>query len=592
MAAERAGGLGCGMLIRASGGSVGMGESWGRSCPSVQRGRPNTHGTRGFRKTCLFAGKTNCTPGRPAPLCITTAPQPGIPMNRFLSGLSLSLLLLVGSCVWIIQSGSVEEVSAGSPTVVTAPMKAFLQNGDVVVYDDGADISSTSIFGPGLRYPLNRETGVQVSEVPLDSVVGIEAFRGRIDPVGTAAMSVLATALGVVGGSALAVAIFGSCPTVYASPEGGGALQAEAFSYSIAAQAEAGDLDRLRIEPDADGVIRLELRNEALETHYINFLELVEVEHVPGVNVVSDEEGVPVGASDLKAPLSATDRDGRSVLSDVVARDDLAFSSTEARIMAATSEDSREYLDLAFPNPRAEEAVLLLDLRNSLLNTVLFYDLMLGTVGAQALNWWGGNLEGIGAAFEVARWYLETLGLTVQVGTGDGWETVTTVGDTGPIAWEEIGVRIPVPESGPVRVRLSFLVDDWRFDRVALGSLAETDPHGRVPIHRVVTGEEAEDPGAVARLAAADDEYLLTYPGTSATLEFLPNAASPGKDRTYLLATQGYYIEWIRPEWIRRSRQVAPFQPGPGSVERLMAAWMEKKDTFEEAFFGSKIPVR
>jgi hypothetical protein len=35
-----------------------------------------------------------------------------------------------------------------------------------------------------------------------------------------------------------------------------------------------------------------------------------------------------------------------------------------------------------------------------------------------------------------------------------------------------------------------------------------------------------------------------------------------------------------------------PFEAGQGSVERLMAAWLQKRDTFEDAFFNSKIPVR
>ena len=310
-------------------------------------------------------------------------------MRKALAIFSLSLGLLASSCVLIFQGGEIEEIDPVDPVPVTVtnPMKAFLQNGDVVLYRDGAAIDTASILGDGVRYSLNRGSVVPVSELSLDSIIGIEAFQGSLRPVESILATLGASVGTVLGGSALAIAVFGSCPTFYASPAEGGALQAEAFSYSIASQLEARDLDGLQIFPDADGMIRLEIRNEALETHYINHLELVAVEHDFGVQVVPNEEGIPIGASRPRPPSAARDRGGRSVLDLVLATDDLSFSSSEERIRSATTQDSRDYLELIFPRPESDEAALLLDLRNSLLNTVLYYDLLLGTVGAQALNW-------------------------------------------------------------------------------------------------------------------------------------------------------------------------------------------------------------
>lgn len=515
-------------------------------------------------------------------------------MMKKLSMALLGCVILLGACVVIIQKGEVEEIDpvSSQPTVVTVPMKAFLSNGDVVVYADGADVAAARILGPGMRFNLNRDASVRVTEVPLDSVIGIEAFRGGLNAPATIGATVLASAVTFVGANVLAIAIFGSCPTVYASPEGGGALQAEAFSYSIASELEGTDLDRISVVPDADGVLRLELRNEALETHYINYLGLVAVDHPPEVRVVPDEGGGLLGIREPVAPLEARDRDGRPVLDLVLAEDEMAFSSTEARIMAATSEDSREYVDLEFPSPGSTDAVLLLDFRNSLLNTVLYYDLLLGSAGVQAVNWWGGSLDGIAAAFEMGRWYLDNLGMTVQVQELGEWRMVTRVPDAGPIAWKEVGVRVPVPDSGPLRVRLSFMADDWRIDRVSLGIPAEIEPSREISLHRVIASTGQEDAAALSHLSGADEDYLITYPGTSAILEFLPSSPTPGRTTTYLLATKGYYIEWMRPEWIRRAQEGNPFRAGPGAVERLMATWIEKKASIEEAFFGSKIPVR
>jgi hypothetical protein len=511
---------------------------------------------------------------------------------RFIPVIILTVALV--SCVVIFERGSVDSIdpAPGRPIHVETPVKAHLLDGGVVVFADGATVSDSEITGQGLRFGLLRRPGELVRQVPLDSVIGIEAFTGEVDYPSTAVATVLGSAVAVVGASALAVAIFGSCPTFYASAEQGGALQAEAFSYSIAENLETEDVDRLFLQPDADGVVRLELRNEALETHYINRLELVMVEHAPGVQVVPDEKGRLLGASEPIRPLKAVDRGGRRVLDDVIAKDQRAFSSTEARIMAATSEDPEDYLELTFPRPDSDQAVLLVSLRNSLLNTVLFYDMMLGSVGAQALNWWGGRTENIGVAFELARWYLETSGLKVQVPDQTVWRTVARVPDVGPIAWEELGLRIPVPEAGPVRVRLSSLADDWRIDRVALTKPVETFTSRRLPVERMSRSEDRMGVEVVERLSESDDEYLVTYPGTSMTLEFEPMEPSPGNELSFLLAAEGYYVEWVRPEWIRMANRLEPFQPGSGSVERLLASWLEKRPTFEDAFFNSKIPVR
>lgn len=41
-------------------------------------------------------------------------------------------------------------------------------------------------------------------------------------------------------------------------------------------------------------MVRVELRNEALETHYINHIELMAVSHPPGAEAVPDQRGRPV----------------------------------------------------------------------------------------------------------------------------------------------------------------------------------------------------------------------------------------------------------------------------------------------------------
>ncbi|MGD2046082.1 MAG: hypothetical protein PVH96_07660, partial [Gemmatimonadota bacterium] len=321
--------------------------------------------------------------------------------------------------------------------------------------------------------------------------------------------------------------------------------------------------------------------------------ELVAVDHAADARAVPDDHDTPIGVSHEVAPRSAVDRDGTDVVGSLALDGDgLAFASSEERIHQASGVDDRDYVELTFDRPEGDEAVVVLRLRNSLLTTVLFYDMMLGRAGAGAVDWLGQDMDRIGSVVQLGRWFQDAMGLRVQVPRGDRWVDVGRVPDTGPIAWEEVGVRVPVPDSGPVRVRLSFFADAWRIDRVALGEREELERTVRLPPARFLEEGEPVPAETLELIAEPDDRYLATYPGTSAMLEFTPPAPEAGLTRSYMLASQGYYSEWIRSDWIRNAEHAVTFEPGDDTVETLMELWLSKKDTFEADFYASRIPVQ
>ena len=521
-------------------------------------------------------------------------------MQKPWKALAVVTPVLAAACVTIFQSGQVDLLPASAgwePRRVESPMKAFLLDGSTILFPAGAVITVDSVLGSGTRHSFGLDDSVPVSGVSLDSLAGIEAFQGSTNQGATVAATIGLTALGVVGTVALAKALFGSCPTFYASSETGGALQSEGFSYSIAPLLEARDLDALSVVPDADGVLRLELRNEALETHYINHLEVLALDHAPGVRMMPDDLGLPIAVGQEVDVMTARDRAGRDVTATLARADGDVYASPAARIASANAADPDDFLELRFPRPAGSEAVLTLRLRNSLLNTVLFYDMMLGQAGAGAVDWIGQDMDRIGTLVEMGRWFQDAMGLRVDVFDGREWVQVSRLTDTGPIAWEEVGVRIPLSRNGShaddddVRVRIRFLTDAWRIDRAALGTSADFVEHAPLAVARMV-GSEPIGPDVAPRLARPDDEYLTTYPGTSVQLEFDPPPAPPGASRSYLLVSQGYYTEWVRPEWIRGTDRPGAFKPDDTTIERLMAMWLSQKEEFEADFHNSRIPVR
>lgn len=510
-------------------------------------------------------------------------------------------LVAVAGCI-SIGSRSMEELDTRGrgpdAEQVRSPIRAFLADGSVVVFPPRSRISAEAITGEGLRYDLHRTFVESTGRVDLDSVVGIEAFT-RDTNVGLSLVASIGAAAVVVAGTvALLCAMdpkcFGSCPTVYALEEGGEVLEAELFSYSISPLLESRDVDRLAVVPDADGTVSLEIRNEALETHYINHLELLEVRHRPGELVVPGPDQVPVVLGPLREVGEARDRSGRDVTAELRRRDDRVFASTPERVAAVTEADSRDWIEFTLPQVDGDSAALLLRTRNSLLSTVLFYEFVLGSQGARALDWMGRDLEQIGTAVEVGTWYHRTMGLRVEVDLGDGFREVSRLGDTGPIAWNDVALPLPVRAEGPTPVRLSFLADAWRIDRLAWSStVAPAD----VRIHPVagvepLRGGEPDD--LRERLLAPDDDYVVTSAGTAFTVRFRTGEEAGGEPggRTFLLASQGYYMEWVRPDWIRAARSPETFRPSEALLPELMERWTEVRAPMEASFHATRIPVR
>ena len=163
--------------------------------------------------------------------------------------------------------------------------------------------------------------------------------------------------MSTVGGTFLAtglyVAIFGSCPTFYAWSDSTRqwALQAEAFSTAVGPRFEGRDVDRLVVRPDANGVVRIEGRNEAAETHYLNQVALLEVRHGADETALPDPFGSPIVVRGLAPPVRAEGRRNPDVLATVRASDGDVYATDATVLRDATPSDYRDTLEVAFAAP-------------------------------------------------------------------------------------------------------------------------------------------------------------------------------------------------------------------------------------------------
>jgi hypothetical protein len=461
-----------------------------------------------------------------------------------------------------------------------------------VTFPNGATIYGGTVRGEGFINDIALTQFKSLKEIPLDSVIGMESFQTRTNRTQTIVFSTLASAGAIVGGAILAVAIFGSCPTVYS--DDGKTEEAELFSSSIAPLFEARDIDRLKAQPDAKGTLRLELRNEAMETHYINQLQLLEVSHDPDEFVLPAISGELVAVRDVKTPAAIKDRKGQDLWPTLHAIDDKAYSTNPRTIASAAPSDLNDWIDFDLPVDSARgSTTLVFRMRNSLLSSTLLYDVMLGPAGARALDWLNQDLTKISTAVELGRWHQRRAGLHISVRRDGSFKEVARIPDSGPISWHDVAAVIPVmPGESSLRVRLSFLADHWRIDHVGLaGSARRVEPR-TVSISQVQGADARDDKDAQAAMTAPDDRYLQTNPGQRFYATFDVGRAAPPQSRTFLLSSQGYYTEWIRGSWIETATADVPFVPSDESLLTALHKWTAKRDAFEKQFREARVPVR
>jgi hypothetical protein len=499
----------------------------------------------------------------------------------------VAALLVSSGCVF--RGVHTRTLPTDAPTEVRSPFKAHLLDGSVVVFEHGGTVGTQSVTGVGARYDAARRGPVPQDTVPLDSILGLEVYQGYVNASATLLGSTLALAGGALAGAALAVAIFGSCPTFYAWSDSaqGWTIQAEAFSTSVGPAFETRDVDRVAARVGADGMVVIEGRNEAAETHYLNRVTLVEVRHDRDEVVLPEPGGRPIAAARVLAPTRARDRAGRDVLATVRESDGRAYATDPGVLAAVTASDFRDTVEVAFALPpgAADSVALLFRMRNSLLTTVLLYDVIMGDQGARVLDWFvqprRGAVDPGAAAYALMVWP------RVLVRAGDRFVPVAALNDAGPLAWRDVALMIPVLERDSVVVRLAFPADVTRIDRLALGVRARRPAARELPVAWVRDRAGRDIPGATADLAAADSAYAVARPGDAYRLAF--DAGPADGARTFFLAATGHYIEWARPSWFQA--EVRPYVPTPERLVEAMRRWRAAGTEFEEAFHARRVPI-
>ena len=505
----------------------------------------------------------------------------------------VGVILLAGGCAKKLDRELVPPEAAATLDGGSPFLKAHRIDGGVWILSEWqVDSTRSAVGGNGVLLDARRvEVEQGAFDIPLDSVALFETNRPERSSASVALMVVAGVTAAVAGFCAInPKACFGSCPTFYAPGEDGEmVLQAEGFSASIAPALEATDVDMLLHSRPSARDYSLRVTNEALETHVIRWADLLAVGRPGDGRTFLTADGRFISTDTVIPPVAC--HGDEDCLDEVTFADGLErWSRTDSTDLA-----TREVVELEFPSPPDGEWGLVVVSRQTLLTTFLIYQ-ALAYMGTDASRWLA-SLEsgGDGArtrAGAIGR-HLGGIEVLVQDSTG-AWTVRGSAGETGPIATDTRIVPLAPPpdvdgESGgePFRVRLRLTQGMWRIDRVALARLGEEVEPLRVQPRAVRQGDN-HDPAALQALLD-DDETLVTLPGDSYEIDYrLPERP---RDYDYFLEARGYYLEWMRQEWLAEENPIRAAQLilDPAQALRDLApAFKEIEPDIEHLFWNSR----
>jgi hypothetical protein len=512
----------------------------------------------------------------------------------------MALVLFVSACVTKKSAfrSTYEEQNALIHHVDTMKVKPFLKvhykNGDVLILTDNweYDTLSQTIKGNGTLYDFRRQVvSAGTHEVNQDSVVLFESNLKLKDPEALRRQGLISISIINSAASIFCLAspktCYGSCPTFYINNKSYiHHADAEGFSNAILPSLQYADIDDLKYKSKPNPGFKVLMKNEALETQCVKSVQLLSFPVDDHQSVYHAVDDVFFTASDVFPVIQASGEEGD--ISGLLTAQDL-----QERFSLASSEDlkSREEIILEFDTKEIQgNWGLVLDFRQTLLTTYLIYS---------AMSYMGNEIGDYLSQFEMRANLKKMLreGLKAELGDIEVYVLDPAqnrcnyqggFNETGPIALNQ--QMLPLKESlhGRIKVKLVLNKGHWRIDYASIVKLEGiAEPVVLDPYRAEYQGKKDD---YALEMLLDPQKHLVTLPGDSYAWYF--NLPEGVPQHQLFLKSEGYYLEWMRNEWIsdKNPEKLRIMLLNPSKYLRLEAPLYKEYERYmEDSFWNSRI---
>jgi hypothetical protein len=433
--------------------------------------------------------------------------------------------------------------------------KIHFKNGDVSILDHWyLSSNKDSITGEGTLYGFNRNQtqegslSFDLNEIAIIETNQLEAIKSK-DKQRISTLSILTGANLIIDVACIAnpKACFGSCPTFYLNETDFlSEAKAEGFSSSISPSLEKKDLDALQYSTSSKEFF-LTMKNEAFETHMLNELSIFAVPKKKNENIFHDNQGKFYNCGKLYNSSSAL-VDQKEIGHAINSFDEIEyFSKTDP-----TELSDKEELIIEFDQLPDVKIGVVLNFRQTLLTTFLLYS---------GISYMGDEVGDYFAKIETNNQVKKRLSnpfkrlgkikLSVWDEDAEKWNLFKEIFETGPIAKNLVLAPIlkQKPKNGKLKIKVEMAKGLWRIDYLGLTPINFiAKPVVSYPSEiEVINGEKY----TIDAVEKDDDDYLVSFPGNEFRFKFELPEIDKENGHELFLSSKGYYLEWIRQEWIK-----------------------------------------
>lgn len=513
------------------------------------------------------------------------------------------LIILFYSCQYpILKINEIDKSLLSNEPVIKEPVKVYLKDNSVIVLNDGFVLKDKKLTGDGTRYYFNGKAKLGQQTFSIDSTIAITTIISEMPTsrsVGSFLMGITSVPLTFLGIYCLACpkCCFGSCPTIYTSLNDK-EIKAELFSSSIGKYLKTNDLDRIAELNEKRNDFSITVTNEALETHFIDKLRLKAVYHQKVSSVYNNSQGEFVSIFNPKNNYDAVNSKGETITPNLLFDDGVYYRTFDKSELSKKQEN--EFFDFVELTIRKKNDVdhikLLFKYRNTLLSTILFYDIVLASQGIKAINWL--NKIDIDETYsnEFKKVYDIFSGIKLSYFKNGKWTKIIDLPDAGPLSWKYIAEKIDVTGMGEeIRIRLNFFKDNIMIDYIGIDTDLTPDDFKIVNLSpsKISLNQRDATMEIMDAVSHTDENYLITDPGDKINLNYeIENKEN--QQLTLFIESNGYYKEWIRGNWItnNNSNYIFNLSDIQGTIKQLQNSWIENREIVEAEFFRTRVPLK
>jgi hypothetical protein len=517
-------------------------------------------------------------------------------LSRFLLAVLLGGGILVSCMQYLPQFRSHyydlnTSVHTQTDSTIQPFLKIHMKNGYVAILQDRwiIDTLGRTIAGRGSLFDTNRSV-IKVGELVIDEDdIAIAETNDKLSESSPIPLILLTIATVALSAYCLSnpKACFGSCPTFYTDDNTDFHYSmGEGFSNAIAPALAYGDIDALNNGHLTSHDYTLIMKNEALETHCVDDVHLLVHPRKPGQRIFHTPQD-KFYLSDTTFTLLRAEHEGLEINELLCAQDMTEwFSLADSHNLSSKEEILLEF-DL---DQTVENAALLIGFRQTLMTTYFIYS---------AMGYMGDLVGDYFAEIETNPRIMKSIdeGITAELGKievymrnskQEAWEHQGGLNETGPIALNHQMIPLKHPVKPGMQCRLVLNKGLWRIDYTNLVSLgSEVNPAVIRPYALARNGQQ--EPEAQHSLETPG-EYLISMPADSYSFKF--RFPDPCADYEIFLYSKGYYLEWMRAQWLKDKNVIKLHQMLHRPKEYLRAeaaAYKEYEHTMEHTFWNSRI---